>query len=362
MPEASFTTDLTVEDCTRFAELSGDWNPLHSNPDHAARSTYGRQVLHGAFSAGLISRLAGMFLPGTDCLLYGMRLRFVAPILPPARVVIHGKLAMGTLASGRVDATLRDARTGGCYVEASYEFGQHRMGDPVAEEPRQTRSQANDEPLVLITGANGGLGSALRRRLGARARPLARHRAAGGFDVSIDGAVISEDTRVAAIVHCGWPQPDNRRLLELEDPGGSIDYHVAAPLRDVQALAALLARFGGDRSSLVLIGSTFAQPGRHYYRMPLYSIAKSMIPTVVNVLALELAAHQRRCLGVVFDVIDGGMNKGITEAARVAAADRSPWGELASPDEAAEQIVWLLDNDSRLASGATITLSAGAVP
>jgi NAD(P)-dependent dehydrogenase (short-subunit alcohol dehydrogenase family) len=96
--------------------------------------------------------------------------------------------------------------------------------------------------------------------------------------------------------------------------------------------------------------------------MPLYSIAKSAIPTVVGALAVELASKTKRCLGVVFDVLDGGMNKGISAAARQANADRSPWGELASTDEAAEQIIWLLDNQSKLMSGAILTLSSGSTP
>src|SRR5215211_86917 len=45
-----------------FANVSGDWNPLHTDPGHAARTAYRRPVLHGAFSAGLLSRLAGMYL------------------------------------------------------------------------------------------------------------------------------------------------------------------------------------------------------------------------------------------------------------------------------------------------------------
>src|SRR5919199_90551 len=94
---------------------------------HAARTIYGRPVLHGAFSAGLISRLAGMHLPGADCLLHSMRLRFVAPILPPATLVVSGRLTSEGAGTGRVDATVADATTGASYVDATYEFSRHRM-------------------------------------------------------------------------------------------------------------------------------------------------------------------------------------------------------------------------------------------
>lgn len=354
--QAHFETSVTVDDCRRFAELSGDWNPLHTDFVHAAASMVGRQVLHGAFSAGLISRLAGMYLPGKDCLLHGMRLRFVAPILPPARLRVVGELASGSAAAGRVDVTISDAVSGMVFVSASYEFGLHRMSISAPEAQPNIKGGAN-EPVVLVTGTSGGLGSAVLKRLGGRGRAVARDERG---ELLIQGA--ADTGPVSAVVHCGWPQPDNRRLLDLDDATAAIQHHVGNPLRDIQVLAKALVRCGIDHAPLVLIGSTFAKPGRHYFRMPLYSIAKATIPTVVEVLSLELAGSARRCFGVVFDVLDGGMNKTASEAAKLAHADRSPWGELATPNEAADQVIWLLQNQSKLLSGAVLTLSAGAVP
>ena len=358
--EAQFEVAVTLDDCLRYAELSGDWNPLHTDSAYAGTSVYGRQVLHGAFSAGLISRLAGMFLPGKDCLLYGLKLRFVTPILPPAALVVRGRVVSMSNEVGRVEASISDATSGALYVDASYEFGYHRMASHVAPAPVRAAS-APGLPVVLVTGASGGLGGAVLRRLGENGQAVMRNAVSGRLEMSelldaLGGAPI------AAIVHCAWPAPDNRKFIDLENPENAIGQHVAGPLRDIQMLAALLARYGRENAPLILVGSTATKPGRHCYRMPLYSIAKSTIPTVVEVLAMELAPKTRRCLGVVFDALDGGMNKGISESARLANADRSPWGELATLDEAAEQITWLLDNQGKLVSGATLTLSAGAIP
>lgn len=113
---------------------------------------------------------------------------------------------------------------------------------------------------------------------------------------------------------------------------------------------------------LVLIGSTAAEPGRHNYRMPLYTLSKSLVPTLCRVLATELAASSQRCVAVVYDVIDGGMNSRLSAGARIAHKDRSPFGRIASPDEAAEQLVWILTNKSFLASGSTLELTGGAAP
>jgi NAD(P)-dependent dehydrogenase (short-subunit alcohol dehydrogenase family) len=64
----------------------------------------------------------------------------------------------------------------------------------------------------------------------------------------------------------------------------------------------------------------------------------------------------------VFDVVDTGMNKGMSAQARLAHEDRSPAGRLPSAEEAADQLVWLMSNRSAFLSGATVTLSGGALP
>lgn len=356
--EAHFEVAVSLDDCRKFAEVSGDWNPLHTEQRHAAESVYGRQVLHGAFSAGLVSRLAGMHLPGKDCLLYGMQLRFVRPVLPPATLVVHGNVVASSREMGRVEATVSDAVTGARYVDASYDYGYHRAAGAATKSTVRAEAKSG-EAVILVTGASGGLGSAVMQRLRPSARAAGRNPATG----RLDAGVLAEDGRpIAAIVHCAWPAPDNRRFIDLDEPARAIAHNVAGPLQDIQTLAALLAARGTANAPLVLVGSTFAKAGRHHFRMPLYSIAKSTIPTVVEVLALELASTSKRCFGVVFDVLEGGMNKGISESARLANADRSPWGLLATPHEAAEQVAWLLQNHSRLLSGATLTLSSGSIP
>jgi len=358
--ESEFQIEVTLDDCNQFAQLSGDWNPLHTNAEYAKTSVYKGQVLHGAYSAGLISRLAGMYLPGNDCLLYSMRLRFVVPIQPPVNLEVKGRVVAYSNEVARVEATITNVESGTLYVDASYEFSSHRMSKVSSIEDIGS-TETIDEDIVLITGSTGGLGEALLRRLGGRGKAAVRSKITNRLesDMLIESLA---GRKISAIVHCGWPIPDNRRFIELDRAERAIDQHIASPIRDIQLLSALLAEHGNKNAPLIVIGSTAVKPGRHYYRMPLYSIAKSTIPTIVNILALELAPKAKRCIGVVFDMIDGGMSKGISESMRLASADRSPWGELATPDEAAEQITWLLENQSRLISGAILTLSSGSIP
>jgi 3-hydroxybutyryl-CoA dehydratase len=359
---ASFRVEVSEADAEAFARLSGDWNPLHTDADHAARTPYGRRVLHGAFSAGLISRLAGMHLPGADCLLHGMRLRFLAPILVPATLQVTGRVTSESPAQGRVEATVADAASGVAYVDASYEFGRYQV--VASAEGRRARASASSDhgtASILVTGATGGLGSALLQCLGAAAQGVSRGMAPGMLPEPTLAEALG-GRRIAGIVHCGWPAPDNERLVDLTSAQQAVDHHLGGPLREVIGLARLLVEHGTKNALLVLIGSTAASPGRHNYRMPLYSLGKTLVPELARILAVELAPAGMRCAAVVFDVLDGGMNQQMSPRARLAHADRAPSGRLPTPDEAALQIAWLLRNESFLVSGATLTLSGGALP
>ena len=360
--EASFEVEVTPDSAIEFAKLSGDWNPLHTDPAHAATTAYRRPVLHGAFSAGLVSRMAGMYLPGKDCLLHNLDLKFVAPIVPPATLRVAGRIAGERHGVGRVEVAISDRASGTRYVTAAYEFGRH-VHD-TKPRPAGHMPDAASDRLVLVTGGSGGLGRALLARLGPRGLGVSRTGGAGLL-AAPDSSSLAEligDRQIDAIVHCAWPPPDNQRLLSLDDPEAAVEFNLGRPLVEMIRLGQVLEHRGTPAAQLLLIGSTAALPGRHNYRMPLYTLAKALVPDLVRILALELAASGHRVTGVVFDVVEAGMNQRLSAAARVAHADRSPAGKLPSADEAAAQLEWILASPGWLASGATITLSGGALP
>jgi NAD(P)-dependent dehydrogenase (short-subunit alcohol dehydrogenase family)/acyl dehydratase len=366
LTEATFEVEVTLADLAAFANLCGDMNPLHNDFSYAKATSYGKQVLHGAFSAGLISRLAGMHLPGRGCLLHSMNLRFISPIFPPARLRVSGRLTASEMrGGGKVDAVVQDAVSSNRYVEATYEFDRSGSERSHALDTVNEKSAiGDDEASIVVTGASGGLGQAVLARLGKRGIGVSRSGVAGAIHARTVQQLAEglAGRSIGSIVHCGWPAPDNERLIAIDHLPQSIEHHVSGPIRDMILLAQLLSKRGKPNALMILIGSTFSEPGRHAYRMPLYSLAKSLIPNLARNLAVELAPSGRRCVAITFDVIDGGMNKAMSRANRVSQADRSPFGRLATPDEAAGQILWLLDNESILATGGTFELSGGSLP
>jgi len=359
--ESSFITTITYDDAIKFAEISGDWNPLHTDKKYARNTKYKTPILHGAFSAGLVSRLAGMYLPGKDCLLHSVNLKFVAPLIPPATLLIKGKLTSSSKNNGRVDVSITDKNNGTQYVNGYYHFGYHQTNNAnISTSSKQSASS----PVTLVTGASGGIGAAILRLLGKKGIGTSRQNVSGLANIpnieNINNTL--PECRLNHIVHCASPLPDKIPFTDLELPSQSIETHVSEPLRQVQALAQLLKTRGCAGSTLILIGSTWSEPGRHNFKSPLYSLAKSLIPTLNHILSLELGKLNMRCISIIYDVIEGGMNEDIGELAKLSHIDRNPFGILASPKDAAEQILWVLDNPNNLASGAVIKLSAGASP
>jgi len=77
---ATFTKTITEEDVMKFAEISGDYNPLHVNPEFAKTQMFGKQVAHGVISVGLISAVLGTKLFGPGILYGEQSARFIKPV------------------------------------------------------------------------------------------------------------------------------------------------------------------------------------------------------------------------------------------------------------------------------------------
>lgn len=77
---ATMVKTIAASDIQAFAELTGDRNPMHLDAEFAARGRFGERIAHGMLSAGLISAVVGMKLPGPGALYMSQSLRFVRPV------------------------------------------------------------------------------------------------------------------------------------------------------------------------------------------------------------------------------------------------------------------------------------------
>ncbi|PIE00859.1 MAG: enoyl-CoA hydratase [Thiothrix nivea] len=77
---ASLTRTFTEEDVRQFAELSGDYNPVHLDAEFAAASQFGQRIVHGILVTSLFSTLLGTELPGKGAIYMTQNSQFRAPV------------------------------------------------------------------------------------------------------------------------------------------------------------------------------------------------------------------------------------------------------------------------------------------
>lgn len=90
--EASMSRTVGEADIVAYAELSGDYNPVHINPEYAANTIFKERIAHGILSAGYISAIFGMQLPGPGSIYISQTLNFRAPVKIDDVVVTTVKL------------------------------------------------------------------------------------------------------------------------------------------------------------------------------------------------------------------------------------------------------------------------------
>jgi len=77
---ATRSLTLTAAHVRAFAEISGDYNPLHFDEAFAARTKFGRLVVQGGLTTGLLHALVAMDMPGPGTVFLSQNWKFTAPV------------------------------------------------------------------------------------------------------------------------------------------------------------------------------------------------------------------------------------------------------------------------------------------
>jgi acyl dehydratase len=71
---------LTSDHVQKYAEISGDTNPLHFDEAFAAQTKFGRLVVQGGLTSGLLHALVAMDMPGPGTVFLSQNWKFTAPV------------------------------------------------------------------------------------------------------------------------------------------------------------------------------------------------------------------------------------------------------------------------------------------
>jgi len=77
---AEISKTISESDLYSFADICGDYNPLHVDSEAAAKSPFKKRVVHGMLAASLISAVLGTVLPGKNTIYLEQNLQFKAPV------------------------------------------------------------------------------------------------------------------------------------------------------------------------------------------------------------------------------------------------------------------------------------------
>lgn len=78
--KATRSITLTPEHVKKFAEISGDYNPLHFDADFASQTKFGKLVVQGGLTTGLLHALVAMDMPGPGTVFLSQNWKFTAPV------------------------------------------------------------------------------------------------------------------------------------------------------------------------------------------------------------------------------------------------------------------------------------------
>ncbi len=112
----TYTHDFkfSQEEVNRFAEVTGDKNPVHTNAEFAATTIFKKPVMHGMLGAALFSKVFGVLFPGEGTIYLKQSLNFLRPMYVDIDYTAEFKVIELIKDKNRavVETTIKDKLTG----------------------------------------------------------------------------------------------------------------------------------------------------------------------------------------------------------------------------------------------------------
>jgi 3-oxoacyl-[acyl-carrier protein] reductase len=379
------------EDVNQFARLSGDYSPLHVDPEYARTTEFENCVVHGILLSSLFSQLVGMYIPGKHALYLGQDLAFRKPVLVGERIRASVKV-VGKNEGTRSLLLATEIRNAEDKIVVSGTAKVKVRDGEVAALPAASQTgeiaATGRRSVALITGASRGIGAEIAVTLGIRGAAVAVNylqssaraealvesiRKAGGEAIAIQGDVRrAEDVeQVLKTVHEKFGRLDwlvnaaigglpNRPFMEMgwSDFQDHLDYQLKAVVQMCQGVYPRMKAAGGGAIVNILSQVTADQPPAG---MSDYVSAKYALLGLSKALAVEWASDQIRVNMVSPGMTQTDLTQHYHDRIFKMEASRTPLKRLAQPADVANSVAFLLSKDSSFLTGVNLFVTGGQV-
>lgn len=378
------THTITQDDVDRFAELTGDFNPVHVDEEFASRTAFGKKVVHGMLTSSFISTMIGMLIPGPGALWTSQTLEFLNPSYIGDEIIVKAEVIKKSVATRMLVLKVEITNQNGISVVT----GESTVKMLEVKKKKVITNEDNMSDVVLVTGGSRGIGAAIAKELARDGNKVVINyvsnkekaeavvteiESAEGYAMAIQANVIdindvnemykeikSNFGNITSIVHCAssMPIPEAFEDLEIDTIQKHFDVQVKGAYNCING--ALEGMKEQKRGSIVLMGSIFTE-GLPPVKQLAYTTSKAALVSMAKSLAVELGPK-----GIRVNIISPGMThtemiSNIPDKVKMVAKMNTPLRKLAEPEDIAGVAKFLISKSSRHITGETIKVCGGLV-
>ena len=371
---------ITEDDVQKFAELTGDLNPLHIDKNFARQTDFKKPVVYGMLSASFISTLIGMKLPGSGALWTSQSLEFLHQVYINDTLEIEGIVTQISKATQTMILKI---------LVKNQNNEEILRGESTVKLLQLDNEMINEDrmkKICLVTGGTSDIGSAVIEEAlknnyavalnyshnETKAREIFESMKQFGeifpykADLSnadqIDQMIqnINRDLgTITAVVHCAAPRNKTQTFSEIPwlDMQNQFEVQIGGLFNCLKKVlpAMIENEIAGKIIVISSISTDNVPPDKQYD----YVVTKSALSSFAKCLAVEYSPKK-----IAVNIVAPGMTEterivDVPQKAKLLTKMQSPSRALIQPREVARAVAFLLQQDSCSITGETIRVCGG---